>query len=191
MPRSGRRNAKNVKVGDTYGRWTVVGPPTKHADGSSVFPLVCECGNEGSVKFRYLNQDHPLSTKSCGCLQKESATETFTKHGKYENNTYKTKKGRREQWLWKTYGLTQDEYDSMYDKQLGRCAICLTTFGEQELFVDHDHGSGAVRGLLCRHCNLAIGYLMDDVDACKRAAAYLEEAAKIEDTATTLIVVND
>lgn len=37
----------------------------------------------------------------------------------------------------------------------GRCAICLC--GDDRLVDDHDHGSGLIRGLLCRGCNVAEG----------------------------------
>lgn len=40
--------------------------------------------------------------------------------------------------------------------------------------VDHRHGTGRVRGVLCFNCNSAIGKLGDDPDAVRRAAAYLE-----------------
>ncbi|MFJ7135810.1 endonuclease domain-containing protein [Streptomyces fungicidicus] len=42
------------------------------------------------------------------------------------------------------------------------------------VYVDHCHGAGRVRGVLCFNCNSAIGKLGDDPDAVRRAAAYLE-----------------
>ncbi|MFG3348805.1 endonuclease VII domain-containing protein [Streptomyces sp. NPDC048018] len=40
--------------------------------------------------------------------------------------------------------------------------------------VDHRHGTGRVRGVLCFNCNSAIGKLGDDPDVLRRAIAYLE-----------------
>ncbi|MGA5552643.1 endonuclease domain-containing protein [Streptomyces pseudogriseolus] len=40
--------------------------------------------------------------------------------------------------------------------QAGRCAVCESTV--QELVTDHDHGTGLVRGLLCRSCNTREGF---------------------------------
>lgn len=51
------------------------------------------------------------------------------------------------------------------------CAICGTT---EQLFVDHDHITGQIRGVLCRKCNSAIGMLGDSIQGLYRAIAYLD-----------------
>jgi hypothetical protein len=43
------------------------------------------------------------------------------------------------------------------------------------LTVDHDHVSGHVRGLLCSHCNRAIGLLSDDPKVIEAAASYVRK----------------
>lgn len=53
----------------------------------------------------------------------------------------------------KTYGLTSDQYDALLKRQGGRCAICRARPKSKRLAVDHDHQTGAVRGLLCSRCN--------------------------------------
>jgi hypothetical protein len=53
------------------------------------------------------------------------------------------------------------------------CAICGAT---DELVGDHDHSTGAPRGMLCRCCNLAIGNMRDNPDRLRAAADYLERA---------------
>jgi len=76
------------------------------------------------------------------------------------------------------YGLTQEEYDRLLAEQGGRCPICLTTEGtdgDGEWSIDHDHETGQVRGLLCGHCNRAIGLLRDNIANLTRAQAYLEK----------------
>jgi hypothetical protein len=62
----------------------------------------------------------------------------------------------------------------MFDAQGGRCAGCLTEFckGRRE-HVDHCHTTGRVRGLLCRECNLVLGYVKDDAATLSRLASYL------------------
>ncbi len=68
-----------------------------------------------------------------------------------------------------TYGIDHDEYDRMLASQHGTCAVCnslpkaFRAGGVPYLFVDHDHMSGRVRGLLCRNCNFALGFARDDV----------------------------
>lgn len=77
------------------------------------------------------------------------------------------------------YGITLADYDRMFDKQGGMCAIC---FGPpksgRRMAVDHDHDTGAIRGLLCNTCNLAIGHLRDDPMIVASAAVYLMESAR-------------
>lgn len=53
----------------------------------------------------------------------------------------------------KTYGLTAEQYQTLLARQGGKCAICRARPKSKRLAVDHDHGSGAVRGLLCSRCN--------------------------------------
>lgn len=62
---------------------------------------------------------------------------------------------KRDAYLKRTYGLGLIEYNQLLAFQGGGCAICGKT-REQEgrhLAVDHDHITGAVRGLLCCKCN--------------------------------------
>ena len=74
----------------------------------------------------------------------------------------------------KTYGLSPAEYDRLLALQGGRCAICRGRPKSKRLAVDHDHGSGAVRGLLCSQCNAeALGALHDSVELAWNAFAYL------------------
>ena len=51
--------------------------------------------------------------------------------------------------------LTEDDYAALLAAQDGRCAICRRPpkEGGRRLSVDHDHATGAVRGLLCFRCN--------------------------------------
>lgn len=74
------------------------------------------------------------------------------------------------------YGLTQEAFDRLYESQEGRCAICSGTISGRNCHVDHDHGSGTVRGLLCFNCNSALGKLGDSPRLLRRAAHYLEIA---------------
>lgn len=70
------------------------------------------------------------------------------------------------------YGLSAEDFDRMLVGQAGRCGGC----GDPLLSpaVDHDHATGAVRGLLCTGCNTALGSLRDDPVRILRLLAYLE-----------------
>lgn len=70
----------------------------------------------------------------------------------------------------------------MFEKQNGVCAICKkpetakkqSGNGIKRLSVDHDHTTGAIRGLLCMYCNTALGKFKDDIEILKSAIVYLE-----------------
>lgn len=75
------------------------------------------------------------------------------------------------------YGITKDQFDTMLAAQNASCAICSAgTPGHNASFhVDHCHTTGAVRGLLCHHCNTGLGLFKDSREALLRAANYLKE----------------
>jgi len=76
--------------------------------------------------------------------------------------------------LKRKYGLTLADYEAMLLAQGGGCAICGAPPPDgQSLHVDHDHDSGAVRGLLCFTCNAGIGMFDHDIDLLSAAVAYL------------------
>lgn len=90
-------------------------------------------------------------------------------------------KRRRSAWLKKLekFGITEGDYDRMFDEQAGLCAICHEP-DSIKLAVDHDHAccdgdyscGKCVRGLLCKRCNMAIGLLQDKPDIIMNAALY-------------------
>lgn len=74
------------------------------------------------------------------------------------------------------YGITVEEYDGLLSRQGGVCAICRQPCRTgQRLTIDHDHDTGAIRGLLCRNCNAGLGNFNDDPGQLERALAYLRE----------------
>ena len=84
------------------------------------------------------------------------------------------------------HGMTIKNYDDLLDSQGGGCAICGVTpenaqgritgrgVPRYSLHVDHCHVGGQVRGLLCHHCNIALGEAKDDPAVLRRMADYLE-----------------
>lgn len=75
--------------------------------------------------------------------------------------------------LLRRYGMTKEQYDDMFVKQFGECAICCKK-QKHRLVVDHDHATGKARGLLCHKCNMAIGLLFDNSILLRAAADYLD-----------------
>lgn len=77
----------------------------------------------------------------------------------------------------KTYGMTLTDYNILLEQQGGRCMICKRTDpakkGTKNFYIDHDHKTGKVRGLLCHFCNTGLGYFGDSVETLQRAQDYL------------------
>lgn len=77
------------------------------------------------------------------------------------------------------YGISSEDYENMAKKQNYVCAICNEVrvtkrkLINQNLYVDHDHETGRVRGLLCHYCNLGLGKFQDSVSLLKSAINYL------------------
>ncbi len=86
--------------------------------------------------------------------------------------------------LLRTHGIDGEAYESLLAAQDGVCAICgfpeTMKRGEHlhRLVVDHDHETGKFRGLLCRRCNMGIGYLKDDPRRLQSAIEYLKKHGK-------------
>ena len=81
------------------------------------------------------------------------------------------------------YGITVHEFNALYRTCGGVCPGCRRTMkldahrgDNRSACVDHDHHSGAVRGLLCRRCNVAVGMMNDDLQIAINLAAYLGSA---------------
>ena len=96
-----------------------------------------------------------------------------------EKNRDKRLKKLREIHLRNKFSLTVEEYDAILEAQDGVCALCeCPPTPGISLHVDHDHGTGAIRGLLCVRCNNALGLFREDPDLLKRAARYVTADAK-------------
>lgn len=76
--------------------------------------------------------------------------------------------------LRRTFGITLSEYNAVLKHQGNRCAICRNPPKGVRLAVDHDHLTGAVRGLLCMLCNRALGKWRDNDFNVIAAAGYVQ-----------------
>jgi len=72
------------------------------------------------------------------------------------------------------YGLTIEQFAALIERQGNACAICRVV--PERFHVDHDHKTGAVRGLLCASCNKALGAFKDNAQILEAAIVYLTAA---------------
>lgn len=81
-------------------------------------------------------------------------------------------------WYLRRYGLTREALEGLLIAQKYQCAICGRNIRKRHV-VDHDHASGAVRGLLCRFCNSSLGHFGDSTEAIQKVLDYLQRGATI------------
>lgn len=119
-------------------------------------------------------------------------------HREYQRARRRTVTGRMETArsnLSQMHGLTFEQYEALYEKQRGLCAICKAAIlraytaeytgkrgpKKHGACVDHDHGCCAgsrscgrcVRGLLCHHCNVGIASFRDRPELMRQALEYI------------------
>ncbi len=133
-------------------------------------------------KYRRRREDKRVKGLCMQCGYKSPRAGLTTCQSCADRRSRQQKENRistRRRHLIKQYGLSLDDYDRMFGKQGGVCAIC----GQPEtrryrgeitnLVVDHDHKTGRIRGLLCSRCNVRLDELIGDLDWPKRATQYV------------------
>ena len=139
---------------------------------------VCSsCKKEKSADKFYSDKAHKdgLSTRCKTCRKLQAKKRRMSEKGS---------KSIRESKLKDKYGINLDDYDRMFEEQNGVCAMCgkpetrkTVTGATYRLSVDHNHLTGQVRGLLCKHHNTAIGQfdVDENLDMLKLALKYMEK----------------
>ena len=86
------------------------------------------------------------------------------------------KKAQREAWLLKTYNLTPEDYDAIWQAQGGLCPITGRELaGASVPHVDHDHVTGVVRGIVTAYANTRLIGRLRSHETAQRLADYLRE----------------
>lgn len=124
--------------------------PPKHDDRGHIWCMGCQAYLSPFKFGKYASERPPARCKKC----------------RSKANHAKDIKAR--------FNITPEAYQMLLDHQGGLCAICRRPSKVRRLAVDHDHVTGKVRGLLCRHCNYELlGWAKDDPAVFKRAIEYL------------------
>ena len=72
-------------TGQKFARWTVIGRAQNDKRGQAQWHCVCECGNTSIVGGKDLRLG---KSRSCGCLQKDTASVIKRKHGKSNSRLF-------------------------------------------------------------------------------------------------------
>ena len=147
---------------------------------------VCnKCNTEKDlVEFRrYLTNSNLLDLKCRECKREYNRKRNKVRRDmfkddkiKYIGKTRNPKLYVREYRLNRCYNMTIEDYNIIFSNQKGKCKICGIHQSQitHNLYVDHCHLTGKVRGLLCSKCNTALGNFNDNIDILKSAIKYLE-----------------
>lgn len=123
----------------------------------------------------YSSRCKPCNTAAVAAWRKKNRES----YNASERKRYAESTSRWAQHIQRKYGITANIYNEMFERQGHACAICRRKAEElgQTLSVDHDHDTGAVRGLLCAKCNRMLGCAIDRPDVLRDGADYLINAA--------------
>ena len=107
--------------------------------------------------------------------------EEKAKHAAYMREWLARNPRKQKDYNLKRYGITYDEFDAIVESQGGACACCGRPFNPdpkmRDRQVDHDHGTGRMRGIVCAKCNYILGRHGKDIEILKMAVAYLERTS--------------
>jgi len=144
-----------------------------NATGKDGRRLECKACNLAARARKYAAdpQPHIARVKK---WQRENAERLNAYRREYRNRPER-KAADRAGYLGRKYGMTIADYERLFGEQQGVCAICGEPRPEERtLHVDHDHATGAIRGLLCFRCNNALGDFREEHELFRRAADYLD-----------------
>lgn len=125
-----------------------------------------------------------ITFKCKNCEEVKLSNEFYYKrdYGKVKINTSKCKSCQQLYQRFKTFGITEDQYNVLLKNQNNSCAICNITEESYRIVhkrnnvfaIDHCHLTGNIRGLLCSKCNTGIGQFDDSIENLFKAIYYLK-----------------
>lgn len=80
---------------------------------------------------------------------------------------------KKDKRLKEKYKISIFDYYEIEQEQNYKCACC----GDEltnDAHIDHNHETGFIRGILCRKCNLGIGFFGDNPELLINVAHYLQ-----------------
>lgn len=105
-------------------------------------------------------------------------------------SNYHRKNNARQRHLKNNYNLSEQEFLALFN-QNPTCKICKIPLSipsgkrsnlvNNPAFVDHNHQTGEIRGLLCHACNTGLGFFKDCPKNMQQAIYYLNRSSTNED----------
>lgn len=127
--------------------------------GTIIYSPKCKPCNNIITKRKYheLSDEQKLKRRN---RNKEKFDKKWHKNWKLENK----------------YGFNINDFNLMCKKQKNKCYICSKSFNNhRKIQVDHNHKTGKLRKLLCRHCNTALGFVEENTNILYKMIEYLNE----------------
>lgn len=99
------------------------------------------------------------------------------------NHPEEAARHRRNNHLLHKHGTSLARYEELWTEQGGKCAnpgctftapVKVADFRREGLHVDHNHTTGAIRGLLCSGCNIALGQLGESTERMRGLIEYVQ-----------------
>ena len=81
----------------------------------------------------------------------------------------------------KRYKISEIDFKQRLSQQNERCLGCMSSIDQSSARIDHNHITGKVRGLLCDHCNWAIGHVKESLTTLRSLILYLEHHNDLSD----------
>ena len=130
-----------VRVGNQFGRWTVLGvefmPRSNNGNRNRLVVAQCKCGEVRCVGSRDLLDG---STNSCGCFSRERTSGIRRTHGQSTNRLYRIFAGMKR----RCYNTTYPKFDDYGGRGI---AICVEWLGNFQAFFDWAMANGYSSGL--------------------------------------------
>lgn len=155
---AGQRNAKPINPGTRFGRLTILCGIGSTESGKLIYACLCDCGVEVEVSGHDLRVG---STKSCGCLRKDTIGSLNRTHGLSGTKEYQAQASSKHRArAAKVEGMySVKDIRGIFAEQKGLCFYCSATLGDQ---FHRDHKMPLSRGgsnykenicLTCPLCN--------------------------------------
>lgn len=138
-----------------------------------------EARKRSRKNYRSNNRDKINLLKKKAYSRKNPATPRKEEYSNLPKNSPELRRAYR---IRNAYNLSINQYDEMLNLQGNVCYVCRCPETRKNkdgtispLAIDHDHGTGKVRKLLCSACNIALGKARDSIPILQSLIYYLME----------------